>query len=134
MKPGSPVMIPRSLQPSPGTSSARFHRRNAPRMTWRSTFDARFEHCAASPRPTFSLVYGPAPEEEPETALTSEEPAFEPLDGNLIDIGEAVAQELSLALPIFPRDPEARIDEAAMAEPLEGPFAMLARVRKDTEC
>ena len=105
-------------------------------------FGAEFEQCCAvtlepvrgAVSDRFSLVYGPAPEEEQEIALTSEEPAFEPLDGNLIDIGEAVAQELSLALPIFPRDPEARIDEAAMAEPLEGPFAMLARVREDIEC
>jgi uncharacterized metal-binding protein YceD (DUF177 family) len=105
-------------------------------------FAAEFEQCCAvtlepvrgAVSDRFSLVYGPAPEEEQEIALTSEEPAFEPLDANLIDIGEAVAQELSLALPIFPRDPEARIDEAAMAEPLEGPFAMLARARKDAEC
>lgn len=105
-------------------------------------FAAEFEQCCAvSLEPVrgavsdrFSLVYGPAAEEEQEIALISDEPAFEPLDGNSIDIGEAVAQELSLALPIFPRDPEARIDQAAMAEPLEGPFAMLARVRKDVEC
>jgi uncharacterized metal-binding protein YceD (DUF177 family) len=105
-------------------------------------FAAEFEQCCAvSLEPVrgavsdrFSLVYGPAPEEEQELALTSDEPAFEPLDGNSIDIGEAVAQELSLAFPIFPRDPEARVDQAAMAEPLEGSFAMLARVRKDAEC
>ena len=30
--------------------------RLALRMTWRRTFAARFEHCAASPRPTFSPV------------------------------------------------------------------------------
>ena len=78
-------------------------------------------HGAVSDR--FALVYGPAPEEESEIALTADESAFEPLDGNSIDIGEAVAQELSLALPIYPRDPEARIDQAAIAEPLQGPFA-----------
>jgi uncharacterized metal-binding protein YceD (DUF177 family) len=105
-------------------------------------FAAEFEQCCAvtlepvrgGVSDRFSLVYGPAPKEEQEIALTNEEPAFEPLESNSIDIGEAVAQELSLALPIFPRDPEARIDQAALAEPLEGPFAMLARVRKDAEC
>ena len=105
-------------------------------------FAAEFEQCCAvtlepvrgAVSDRFSLVYGPAPEEEQEIALTSDEPAFEPLNGNSIDIGEAVAQELSLALPIFPRDPEARIDQAAMAEPLEGPFATLAQMRKDAEC
>jgi len=105
-------------------------------------FAAEFEQCCAvtlepvrgAVSDRFSLVYGPAPEEAQEIALTSDEPAFEPLNGNSIDIGEAVAQELSLALPSFPRDPEARIDEAVMAEPLVGPFAMLARVREDGEC
>jgi uncharacterized metal-binding protein YceD (DUF177 family) len=118
-------------------------RRQSPEMILlEAEFAAEFEQCCAvSLEPVrgavsdrFSLVYGPAPEEEQEIALTSDEPAFERLDGNSIDIGEAVAQELSLALPIFPRDPEARIDQAAMAEPLEGPFAMLVRVRKDAEC
>jgi uncharacterized metal-binding protein YceD (DUF177 family) len=105
-------------------------------------FAAEFAQCCAvtlepvrgAVSDRFSLVYGPAPEEEQEIALTTDEPAFEPLDGKSIDIGEAVAQELSLALPIFPRDPEATIDEAATAEPLQGPFATLARVGKDTEC
>jgi uncharacterized metal-binding protein YceD (DUF177 family) len=105
-------------------------------------FEAEFEQCCAiTLEPVrgavcdrFSLVYCPAPEAEQEITLTIDEPAFEPLNGNSIDIGEAVAQELSLALPEFPRDPEARIDEAAIAEPLEGPFATLARMRKDAEC
>jgi uncharacterized metal-binding protein YceD (DUF177 family) len=105
-------------------------------------FAAEFEQCCAvtlepvrgAVSDRFSLVYGPAPEEEQEIALTSDEPAFEPLNGNSIDIGEAVAQELSLALPIYPRDPEARVDQEAMAEPLQGPFATLARMRKDAEC
>ena len=82
----------------------------------------------------FSLVYGPALEEEKEIALSTDEPAFEPLHGNSIDIGEAVAQELSLALPVYPRDPEAKIDQAAISEPLEGPFTTLARARKDAGC
>src|SRR5256885_1859302 len=115
-------------------SSALFVHKIVLRMRWRLTSAARFEDCAASQRSSFSLVYGPAPEEEQEIALTTDEPAFEPLDGNSIDIGEAVAQELSLALPIFPRDPEATIDEAATAEPLQGPFATLTRVRKNAEC
>ncbi len=118
-------------------------RRQSPEMfLLEAEFAAEFEQCCAvtlepvrgAVSDRFSLVYGPAPEEEQEIAPTGDEPAFEPLNGNSIDIGEAVAQELSLALPIFPRDPAATIDQAAMAEPLEGPFAALARVRKDAEC
>ena len=117
-------------------------RQNPEMILFDAEFTAEFEQCCAvtlepvrgTVSDRFSLVYGPAPEDEHEIALTSDGPAFEPLHGNSIDIGEAVAQELSLALPIFPRDPEARIDQAAMAEPLEGPFAMLARLRKDADC
>ena len=118
-------------------------RRQSPEVVLlEAEFAAEFEQCCAvtlepvrgAVSDRFSLVYGPAPEEEQEVALTSDEPAFEPLNGNSIDIGEAVAQELSLSLPIFPRDPEAKIDEAAIAEPLQGPFATLARARKDAGC
>ena len=117
-------------------------RRESPEMILlEAEFTAEFEQCCAvtlepvrgAVSDRFSLVYGPAPEEEHEIALTTDEPAFEPLNGDLIDVGEAVAQELSLALPIFPRDPEAKIDQAATAEPLDGPFATLMRMRKDAE-
>jgi len=58
--------------------------------------------------------------------------APEPLDGDDVDIGEMVAQQLSLALDPYPRSAEA---EAAVAEtagdgapePAENPFAVLLR-------
>ena len=81
----------------------------------------------------FSLIYGPAPEHQEDWVLSGDEPAFEPLRGDFIDIGEAVAQELSLALPVFPRDPDAVIDALEPAEPLEGPFSALARLRTEPE-
>ncbi len=118
-------------------------RRQSPEVVLlEAEFAAEFEQCCAitlepvrgAVSDRFSLVYGPAREAEQEITLTSDEPAFEPLNGSSIDVGEAVAQELSLALPTFPRDPEARIDEAAIAEPLRGPFTTLARMRKDAEC
>jgi uncharacterized metal-binding protein YceD (DUF177 family) len=103
-------------------------------------FEAEFEQCCTvtlEPVPgavceRFSLVYGPAPEAEREITVSDDEPAFEPLDGESIDIGEAVAQELSLSLPVFPRDPEAVVD--VTPDPFEGPFTSLARLRRDTEC
>ena len=81
----------------------------------------------------FSLVYGSASTDQPEIAFSEDEPVFEPLDGDSVDIGEAIAQELSLALPLFPRHPEALVDETAVAEPLDGRFAALARLRRDVE-
>lgn len=79
----------------------------------------------------FALRYGP-PEREPETPGDEDEPAFEPLAGDRIDIGEAVAQEFALALPPFPRVPGTSIETelGAAAEPPRdpGPFAGLSRL------
>jgi hypothetical protein len=66
--------------------------------------------------------------------LSEDEPALEPLTGDAIDIGEAVAQELSLALPEFPRQPDAAIEDTAPAEAIEGPFTALASLGKRDEC
>lgn len=101
-------------------------------------FEAAFtQECVVSLEPvagtaaeSFSLCYGP-PEAEP-AAADPDAPAFEPLAGDSIDIGEAVAQEFSLALPAFPRDPEAVVEtEAERGE--DGPFAALARLAKPAE-
>jgi uncharacterized metal-binding protein YceD (DUF177 family) len=80
----------------------------------------------------FALQYGP-PEAEPANADESaDEPAFEPLAGDSIDIGEAVAQEFSLFLPPFPRAPGAVMEEGDAAEE-ESPFAVLARLKQPPE-
>ena len=54
---------------------------------------------------SFTLTYGPA-EDEGEIVLDGDSETVEPLDDGVIDIGEAVAQQLSLALDPFP--PRAR--------------------------
>jgi uncharacterized metal-binding protein YceD (DUF177 family) len=105
-------------------------------------YDAEYEQsCAVTLDPVrgavagrFSLIYGPADSEEPEIAVSAEEPAFEPLACDAIDIGEAVAQELSLALPEFPRHPDAAIDDLLEDEPVDGPFSSLAHFRRRGEC
>jgi uncharacterized metal-binding protein YceD (DUF177 family) len=84
---------------------------------------------ADSVQASFSLRYGP-PEAEPETE-SDEEPAFELLTGDAIDIGEAVAQEFSLSLPPFPRAPDAAIGESPPEPADDGPFAALARRKFD---
>jgi uncharacterized metal-binding protein YceD (DUF177 family) len=103
-----------------------------------ATIEAAFvQECVVSLEPvagalaeSFSLIYGPPEEQPDEIDLDVEEPAFEPLVGDAIDIGEAVAQELSLLLPVAPRDPQASIEAEMPAAPAEGPFAALAPLRK----
>ena len=55
-------------------------------------------------------------------------------EGDEIDIGEAVAQQLSLTLDPFPRAPDAGFPEAEQAEATEtvrsNPFAELAKLAK----
>lgn len=75
----------------------------------------------------FSLLYGPVGEAR-EIVLEGEAETVEPLIGNRIDIGEAVAQQLSLALEPFPHAPGA--EEMLAAPPGEEaarelPFAAL---------
>jgi uncharacterized metal-binding protein YceD (DUF177 family) len=107
-----------------------------------ATFEAEFEQCCAvtlepvrgAVADRFSLIYGPAADQVEEIVIGGDEPAFEPLHGDSIDIGEALAQELSLALPAFPRHPDAVLEDMASAEPLEGPFAVLARLAEEKAC
>jgi uncharacterized metal-binding protein YceD (DUF177 family) len=78
----------------------------------------------------FALRYGPPEAEPADQAIGGDEPAFEPLTGDSIDIGEAVAQEFSLALPPFPRAEDAIIDEKPEPAPADGPFIALARLTR----
>jgi uncharacterized metal-binding protein YceD (DUF177 family) len=75
----------------------------------------------------FTLLYG-----EPNDDSMNLEPdaeLIEPLDHDHIDLGEAVAQQLSLALDPYPRSPAA-IAATAPGEPIESPFAALAKLRQ----
>ena len=82
---------------------------------------------------TFTLLYGKA--EEAETVLLdSDSDPVEPLEDGIIDLGEAVAQQLSLVLDPFPRAPGVPPEIAPISiEPPapESPFAILAKLRKN---
>ena len=102
-----------------------------------ATFEADFaQECIVTLDPVpgsvserFQLRYGP-PEAEAEAPAGDDDPAFEPLASEAIDIGEAVAQEFSLALPPFPRVADAIVEPASGPETApEGPFAALAKFR-----
>jgi uncharacterized metal-binding protein YceD (DUF177 family) len=82
----------------------------------------------------FTLVYGPAEAEHQEIGLRPEDAAFEPLNDDVIDIGEAVAQEFSLLLPVFPRHPDAKLDDEILVGSRANPFASLAGLKRRPEC
>jgi Large ribosomal RNA subunit accumulation protein YceD len=76
----------------------------------------------------FVLLYGAAAEAR-EVLLNEEEEVFEPIVDGRIDLGEAVAQQLSLAIDPFPRAPGA-IPPSGPGEPIASPFAALANWSK----
>ena len=118
------------------TGTVTLQREGEGRILLEGSFDAEFtQTCVVTLEPvpgrisrSFSMVYVSIEDRRTEIELDADEPVFEPLTGDEIDIGEAVAQELSLSLPDFPRDPEAVIDSAATAEIAAGPFAALPQL------
>jgi uncharacterized metal-binding protein YceD (DUF177 family) len=108
----------------------------------RAEFSASFaQNCVVTLEPVpdavseqFELLYGPPESEEAAEGIAGDEVAFEPLSGEAIDVGEAVAQEFSLALPEFPRAPDADLAAEMPAGEADGhPFALLSRLRKPDE-
>lgn len=103
-----------------------------------AAFEAVFEQeCIVTLEPVsgrvaeqFQLRYGP-PEAEEKVPAGDNDPAFEPLTGDAIDVGEAVAQEFSLALPPFPRAADAVIELDEPEASVEGPFAALDKLRRE---
>ncbi len=119
-------------------ASVRLIRQGDRTIRLEAEFEAEFEQdCVVTLEPvsgsvqeSFSLIYGPKEDVAGGLDLDPAAPAFEPFVGDAIDIGEAVAQELSLALPLSPRDPEATIEADDVATLEESPFAALAALRK----
>jgi uncharacterized metal-binding protein YceD (DUF177 family) len=106
------------------------------RVLLRATFDAEFvQRCVVTLDPVrgalteqFALLYGPPEIEEEVDGAADSEVAFEPIAGDAIDIGEAVAQEFALALPPFPRSAGADAEAAPPPSDEPGPFAALSRL------
>jgi uncharacterized metal-binding protein YceD (DUF177 family) len=67
------------------------------------------EPVASALEQDFTVLYG-ATELDKTVMVDLESDAPEPFDGDAIDIGEAVAQQLALALDPYPRAPEARLE------------------------
>jgi uncharacterized metal-binding protein YceD (DUF177 family) len=90
----------------------------------------------------FSLLYAPEGRIRPQRRggeVGGEERSEwpEPIEQGAIDIGEAVAQQLALALDPYPRKPGIRLEDVIgkpgwqkPGEPAANPFAVLARLSK----
>ncbi|HWH18417.1 MAG TPA: DUF177 domain-containing protein [Allosphingosinicella sp.] len=110
----------------------------------RGTLSARVtQSCVASNAPveaeveeSFDIIFRPQPatasaEDEIELSGTEMDVVF--YDGSSVDIGEAVAETLSLSLDPYPRAPdaEAALREAGVkSEEEAGPFGALAALRE----
>lgn len=73
--------------------------------------------------------FGPSAQEA-ELDLDPEADAPEPIEGGVIDVGEAVAQALSLAIDPYPRKSGATLEIPGEKAGDEGPFAGLSRLRR----
>lgn len=82
----------------------------------------------------FAVVYGELEEGGDISVDVDEDSAVEPLPEGPLDIGEAVAQELALALDPYPHAPGAALESPSGTEqaPTErpNPFQVLANLRK----
>jgi uncharacterized metal-binding protein YceD (DUF177 family) len=120
------------------TAVVTLHRQTDGLIRLEAVFEAEFAQvCVVTLDPVpakiahpFALLYGPAADAQAEIELDADEPVFEPLTGDAIDIGEAVAQELSLSLPDFPRLPDAAVEPIEADEPDGGAFAELMKLRR----
>ena len=80
----------------------------------------------------FERLYVPGwtPEMEgEEETVDAEAPDIEPLEGDSIDLGEAVVEELSLALDPYPRHPGVEVAQDDASD-LPTPFQALAALRR----
>ena len=75
----------------------------------------------------FVILFVPAGR-EPEDGDDPDSPDHIPYEGRSIDLGEAAAEQLALALDPYPRSPGAILDPAAQ-DPAEGGFAGLSILR-----
>lgn len=91
------------------------------------------EPVAGAASDAFVLRYGLQDDSDRLLLLGLAEVEFEPLAGDAIDVGEAVAQELSLSLPAFPRHPEAAADASIEEAREESPLAALSALRRTGE-
>ena len=107
------------------------------RFVLHAAFDAQFvQSCVVTLDPVpgavseeFTLFYGPPEAEEEAGGTVTDDVAFEPFTGNAIDLGEAVSQQFSLALPPFPRSPGATLDAEMPQSDDPGPIvAALSRL------
>ena len=75
----------------------------------------------------FTLLYGEGREDAGEAVVSGEAELVEPAAGGVIDIGEAVAQQLSLALDPFPRAAGVAAPISPEVDTVRSPFAVLSR-------
>lgn len=121
--------------------------RDGPQVHARGRIKAALEQsCIASGEPVashvdepFDIAFTPAPVEgrpDEEIELGAEDCDVVFYDGQAIDLGEAIADTLALAMQPYPRSPsaeEALKEAGVMTEAEAGPFAALAKLKRSAD-
>lgn len=88
------------------------------------------EALASRVEESFTLLYGEGQDASREVVLSGTAELVEPIESGFIDIGEAVAQQLSLALDPYPRAPGVEAPDTAASRAGASPFVALSRWKK----
>jgi hypothetical protein len=88
---------------------------------------ATLEPVASRVADRFALLFSEGPDAEREVMLSGEAEPVEPIAGDALDIGEAVAQQLSLVLDPYPRAPGAAAAVTKSTAITAAPLAALAK-------
>lgn len=127
------------LEILPGPDSPRLRLSGRLQAALQQACVVTLEPVAATIDEAFTVIYAGGVEDSEEIAIdpASDDAWDEPWPGDTLDVGEAVAQQLALAIDPYPRAPGAAAAAAAPAadpEPTRSrPFAALSSMVKDRQ-
>jgi len=124
------------LPGAPSASSQRLRLSGRLKAAVRQLCVVTLEPIAATIDETFTVIYagGIADGDEVTIDAASDDAWDEPWPGDALDVGEAVAQQLALAIDPYPRAPGAVPEQAApQSAAATRPFAALSSMVKDRQ-
>ncbi len=126
------------ILPGPASSRSRLRLSGRLQAALQQACVVTLEPVAATIDEAFTVIYAGGVEDSEEIAIdpASDDAWDEPWPGDTLDVGEAVAQQLALAIDPYPRAPGAAAAAAPAADPeptRSRPFAALSSMVKDRQ-